>query len=87
MSKKFSITCDEATTICDKSQYSEASFLDIIRLKVHFIFCKICGKYSKQNSKMTKVYNMKASDCKKEKHCLSTAEKKELKKEIQEIEA
>ena len=28
MFKNFKITCDEATTICDKSQYKEASFLD-----------------------------------------------------------
>lgn len=87
MSRKFIINCDEATTICDKSQYGEVSFWGIIKLKFHFIFCKICGKYSAQNSKMTKVYKMKANDCKKVNHCLTTTEKDHIKKELQEQEA
>ena len=86
MSKKFNITCDQATTICDKSQYGEVSFLDVIRLKFHFLYCKICGKYSSQNNKMTQVYKMKAEDCKKQIHCLSTEEKVQLKKELQELQ-
>ena len=32
---KFMITCDKASTICDKSQYKEASFLERIRLAYH----------------------------------------------------
>ena len=87
MGVKIKISCDEATTICDKSQYGEASFYEIIKLKMHFIFCKICGKYSEQNSKMTKLYKMKAEDCKKVDHCLSSTEKETLKKELQELEA
>jgi hypothetical protein len=87
MGKKFKLTCDEATTICDKSQYGEASIFEIIKLNFHFLFCKICGKYTKQNNEMTKVYKMKASDCKKEKHCLTSEEKAQIKKELQEIEA
>ena len=34
---KFKITCDEATTICDKSQYGKATILEIIKLKFHFL--------------------------------------------------
>ncbi len=84
---KFIISCDEATTICDKSQYGEASFLEKIKLNFHFFLCKICGLYSNQNTKMSKVYKMKAHDCKKEHRCLSTEEKEHLKKELQELEA
>ena len=28
------INCDEATTICDKSQYKEAGFWEIIKLNI-----------------------------------------------------
>ncbi|WKD85347.1 hypothetical protein KCTC32516_00687 [Polaribacter huanghezhanensis] len=84
---KFIITCDEATTICDKSQYGEATLFEKIKLNAHFILCKICGLYSKQNTKMTEIYKMKAHDCKNEQHCLSSEEKEHLKKELQESEA
>ena len=40
------ISCDEATKICDKSQYKEASFLDKVKLNFHLILCKKCGKYT-----------------------------------------
>jgi hypothetical protein len=84
---KFIITCDEATTICDKSQYGEATFFEKIKLNVHFLLCKICGLYTKQNAKMTKIYKMKAHDCKKENRCLSIEEKEQLKQQLQELEA
>ena len=87
MSKKFKITCNDATTICDKSQYGEASFYEILKLKFHFIFCRICGKYSKQNAEMSKLYKMKSNDCKKQEHCLTQPEKVALKKELEEQEA
>jgi hypothetical protein len=84
---KFIITCDEATTICDKSQYGEATFFGKIKLNVHFLLCKICGLYSKQNTEMSKVYKMKAMDCKEKKQCMSSEEKETLKKKLQEIAA
>ena len=87
MFKKFIITCDEATTICDKSQYGEASFLEKIKLNFHFLICKICSLYTKQNNKMSQVYKMKAQDCKKQTNCLSSDEKAVLKKQLQELEA
>jgi hypothetical protein len=84
---KFRISCDEATTICDKSQYGEASFFEKIQINIHFLLCKICGLYTKQNSKMSKVFKMNATDCKKKQHCLTSEEKEQLKKQLQEIEA
>lgn len=87
MGLKFKISCDEATTICDKNQYGEATFFEKIQLNIHFLFCRICGKYSKQNTQMSKIYNMKANDCKKVKHCLSETEKDQLKKDLQEVKA
>ena len=87
MFKKFKITCDEATTICDKSQYGEASLFERIQLNFHFLICKICARYSKQNRKMTEVYKIKATDCKKDNHCLSAQEKENLKKELEKLKA
>ena len=87
MFKKFKITCDEATTICDKSQYGESSLFERIQLNFHFLVCNICSKYTKQNKKMSQVYKMKATDCKKDNHCMSSQEKEQLKKQLQELEA
>lgn len=57
MSNKLFISCDEATTICTKNQYKEASFWDKVKLNIHMITCKICGLYSKQNTKLTEICN------------------------------
>ncbi|MDG1528150.1 MAG: hypothetical protein P8I51_03765 [Polaribacter sp.] len=84
---KFIISCDEATTICDKSQYGEATFFEKVKLNFHFLICRICLRYTKQNAKMSKVYKMKAHDCKKENNCLSSQDKEQLKKQLQELEA
>jgi predicted ATP-binding protein involved in virulence len=54
---KFKITCDEATTICDKSQYGKATVLEIIKLRFHFFGCKICSLYTKQNTLLSKLLN------------------------------
>ena len=86
MFKKINITCDEATTICDKSQYGEASLYEKIKLNLHLFICKICALYSKQNSKMTHFYKIKSTNCKKETNCLSKAEKEVLKKQFKNIE-
>lgn len=57
----FKISCDEATTICDKSQYKESSFLDKVKLSIHFFRCKYCKCYSKQNSFLTEMYKKHAA--------------------------
>lgn len=53
--EKFKITCDEATTICDKSQYNQATFFELVKLNLHFLGCKICKMYSKQNGLMSRI--------------------------------
>lgn len=47
------LTCDEASAICDKSQYNEASLWEKIQLKIHLFLCKKCGLYAKQNKIMS----------------------------------
>jgi hypothetical protein len=63
MGKNFFISCDEATTICDKSQYDEASLYDKIRLSIHLAFCKHCKDYTKQNRLMSDLFGRFATPC------------------------
>ncbi len=56
MSKKIMIKCEEASTICDKIQYHEASFFERIKLQFHLFLCKKCGLYSGQNKIMSKLF-------------------------------
>jgi outer membrane protein OmpA-like peptidoglycan-associated protein len=58
MSKKIIINCDEATQICDKSQYCEASTFDKIKLSIHNFLCKKCHLYSEQNKIITKLFKV-----------------------------
>ena len=89
MFKKLEITCDEATTICDKNQYGEATFMDKLKLNIHFLKCKICSLYTKQNTLLTKVYKSKAKS--DQKHtaslCMSNEEKEKLRKELEKLSA
>jgi len=83
MSNKFFINCDEATTICDKNQYKEASFWEKIKLNIHFLICKKCGLYSKQNTLVSKVCDKHLRKCETE-HKFSDKEKKALQKKVTE---
>lgn len=85
MFKKLNITCKQAVAICDKSQYKEATFFEKIQLNIHFLCCKICTKYSKQNVFLTKLCRNKSNDDKKKQIslCMTQGEKEFLKKEIE----
>ena len=85
MFKKLFITCDEATMICDKSQYNEATLFEKIQINIHFLQCKICRLYTKQNNKMTGLFKTKSVNCTSEKSCMSTAEKEALKKQLEQF--
>jgi len=76
------LSCDEATKICDKNQYGEASLWDKIRLSFHLFLCEKCGMYSKQNTVLTKCYNKHKDEEGRKEHCLSEADKKHLEKEV-----
>lgn len=81
------LSCDEAATVCDKNQYGEASFWDKFKLQIHLLTCKICRKYVKQNSLLTKAFNKKAKDSKKIHICMNDADKEKLKKELEKLSA
>ncbi|MEJ6792902.1 MAG: glycine dehydrogenase [Lacinutrix sp.] len=59
MSNKIFLSCNEANHTCDKTEYTEASLLDKIKLNIHLIWCAACRKYSKNNAKLTKLINQK----------------------------
>ncbi|QOD59823.1 hypothetical protein H9I45_10735 [Polaribacter haliotis] len=84
MFKKLIITCDEATAICDKNQYGEATISELIKLNIHFIKCRICALYTKQNIRMTKIYKGHSKSCKQITHCMSSKDKENLKKTMEE---
>lgn len=57
------ISCDEATAICDKNQYGEATLSEKISLGFHLFACKYCKQYSKQNNLMTKIFGKYLKPC------------------------
>lgn len=82
MSRKLMIDCDEASTICDQTQYCEASFYDKMRLHIHLFLCKNCGLYSKQNKVMSKIFKTHLNQ--PTHYHLSEIEKKNLKEKIEQ---
>jgi hypothetical protein len=89
MFKKLQITCDEATTICDKNQYGEATFMEKLKLQIHFMKCPICPQYTKQNNLLTKVYKTKAKSEQTQTAslCMSDEEKEKLRREFEKFNA
>lgn len=81
--ESFFINCDDATLICDKKQYKEASFWERMKLSYHLLFCKNCRVYPEQNKIITKVLAYKSEQEKESKKGLSSADKVEMKKELQ----
>lgn len=72
------IFCEKAARICDKAQYNEATFFEVLLLKFHLIMCKACTKHSKKNGQLTTLCtNAKL-------HALSELDKKKLKEKLKE---
>lgn len=72
MSNKIIIPCEKANHVCDKTQYKEATLWEKIKLNIHLIYCNACRKYTKNNSKLTKLLSKKPI-------VLEPSEKKNLK--------
>lgn len=79
--EKFFINCNEATLICDKTQYNEAGFWERIKLSIHLLTCKYCKVYTKQNAIITKVISYKKDG--ETKKCLTKTEKTVIKKTLE----
>ena len=82
MSKKILIKCNEATTICDKSQYGEASTFDKMRLSLHNFLCHRCKLYTEQNKVMTKIFKVHMHETTEQHLCSS--DKEALQKVLEE---
>ncbi|WP_299225094.1 glycine dehydrogenase [uncultured Psychroserpens sp.] len=59
MSNKIFIPCEDANHVCDKTQYKEATLWEKIKLNIHLIYCNACRKYTKNNTKLTKLITKK----------------------------
>jgi predicted chitinase len=77
------LTCDEATTICDKTQYGEATLWEKIKLNFHLFMCKNCRLYSKQNKIITKCINGHEHGINETCNCLNEEEKHAIEKELE----
>ena len=71
------INCEQASTICNKKQYREATLLERINLSLHLLICKACSSFSKKNSKLTVLFN------KADLQLLSEQEKVKMKETIE----
>jgi uncharacterized Fe-S cluster-containing radical SAM superfamily protein len=76
------INCDEATAICDKNQYGEATVIDKIRLNFHLMVCKYCKAYTKQNQVMSRLFGKYLTPCDGSEK-LSHEEKQKLEQKLQ----
>lgn len=70
------ISCDEAKIICHKTQYKDASFIEIIKLKFHLLVCKACSTFSIKNTKLTSLCEEATL------HSLSEKEKLKMKERL-----
>ena len=78
------MSCDEATEICNKNQYKEASFFELIKLRMHVLLCKHCRQYSKQNSFLSRILGLHSHKC--EEMTLTETEKVQIKEKIEEFD-
>ena len=79
---KFFISCDEATTICDKNQYGEATLFEKLKLSFHFMRCKICKVYTKHNNLLSKIFGNYAKEHCEKQQCLSHQDKEKIEIEV-----
>jgi hypothetical protein len=77
------LTCNEATTICDKTQYGEATLWEKIKLKFHLFMCKNCNLYAKQNKIITKCIHGNEHAVNETCNCLNEEEKRKMEKELE----
>lgn len=76
------ISCEEAATLCTKSQYGKLSIVNLLKLNFHLFMCKVCGTYSKQNGILTKCIDEHLKHSKNGHDKLSQEEKEVMVEEI-----
>lgn len=78
---KLKIPCNEANHICDKTQYKDASFWDMVILNIHLLYCRACRKYTARNTKLSKAIQ------KAQVKSLPNQEKEDLKEKLRKAMA
>ena len=78
------LSCDDATKICDKNQYGEASLWEKVKFNIHIFLCKKCGLYSNQNRILTQCYEKHKIVVNGKKTCLNKEEKENLNQGVKE---
>ncbi|WP_233783188.1 hypothetical protein [Flavivirga eckloniae] len=75
------IPCEDANHVCDKTQYEDATLWEKIKLNIHLIYCRACRKYTKNNTKLTKIIKKSEVECldKKSKEAMQLEFEKALK--------
>ncbi|MEA1785925.1 hypothetical protein U1E44_07465 [Arenibacter sp. GZD96] len=71
------ISCEEATAICNKKQYNEATTWQKITLRFHVLMCKACSKFTKKNTQLTSLFE------KANLQSLSENDKKKLREQLE----
>lgn len=71
------ISCEEASAICNKKQYNEATFWEKVKHKFHILVCRACSQFAKKNTKLTSLFE------KADLHSLSENEKDRIRKQLQ----
>jgi hypothetical protein len=56
-------SCHEIALLSEKKQYQEASFWEILRIKMHILYCERCKNYEKSNRKLSDILNNAKLDC------------------------
>lgn len=57
------ISCEEAFHICDKKQYGEASFWEMLKLNLRLIWCNMTKNYVKKNNQLTNSIKTSRVEC------------------------
>lgn len=68
--------CKDANHICDKSQYNESSFWEKIKLNLHLLYCRVCRKYSGNNSRLSEIMNQSKIET------INTSEKEKMREQL-----
>jgi len=71
------ISCEKAADICNKKQYKEASWWQVVKLRFHILICKTCNQFSTKNTQFTTLCD------KANLQMISEEEKKTMKKELE----
>jgi len=74
---RFNFKCKETNHKCDKHQYGELKFFEMLLMKFHLFLCQPCREYSKRNKQLTDTINSV------ELHLLPDEEKAKLKSKLQ----